>query len=114
MEGSGKYYGIAAVGSKLYCAPCNASAVLVIDSETDRTHTIPCGAEGHSKWNGIAAVGTKLFCAPCNSSYVLVIDTEGEAEEAVLLDAAQDLVLGEVPPDALRGLARQRVELCLR
>jgi hypothetical protein len=68
--------GIAAVGSKLYCAPQNALTVLVIDSKTDTVNTIDCGVKGDGKWNGIAAVGSKLYCVPRGASSVLVIDSK--------------------------------------
>ena len=42
--------GIAAVGTKLYCAPCHASSILVIDSETEVVHTVACGVGGKYKW----------------------------------------------------------------
>ena len=61
QPGRPKWRGIAAVGSKLFCAPHDASVVLVMDAETEAVHTIACGVEGDFKWCGIVAVGTKLF-----------------------------------------------------
>ena len=51
-----KWFGIASYGTKLFCAPRNASSVLVIDAETEAVRTIPCGVDGDGKWRGIAAV----------------------------------------------------------
>ena len=76
--------GIAAVGTTLYCAPSEASAVLKIDTKMDKTELIDCHLgilDGSSKWSGIAAVGTKLYCAPLNASSILVIDTATEPNE---------------------------------
>uniref|UniRef100_A0A7S0JEQ2 Uncharacterized protein n=1 Tax=Calcidiscus leptoporus TaxID=127549 RepID=A0A7S0JEQ2_9EUKA len=83
VEGHRKWIGIAAVGNKLFCAPCNASSVLVIDAHTNAMRTIECGVEGTDKWMSIAAVGSKLFCAPYNSLSVLVIDAETEAVQTI-------------------------------
>eukprot|EP00966_Prymnesium_polylepis_P082523 1910871-Prymnesium_polylepis.1 len=55
VEGGLKWNGIAAVGTKLFCAPGDASSVLVIDAETEAVRTIECGVEGGAKWRGIAA-----------------------------------------------------------
>ena len=71
-QGVGKWSGIAAVGNKLFCAPCNSNLILVIDAQTEAVHTIDCGEQGDYKWSGIAAMGNKLFCAPCNSNQVLL------------------------------------------
>jgi flagellar motor protein MotB len=76
VAGNNKWGGIAAVGSKLYCAPYNASSVLVIDADADKISMIECGVAGGDKWRGIAAVGSKLYCAPHYASSVLVIDAE--------------------------------------
>jgi hypothetical protein len=62
--GTYKWEGIAAVGKKLFCAPLNASDMLMIDAETEAVHTIACGVTGEWKWKGIAAVD-KLFCPLC-------------------------------------------------
>ena len=66
------------MGKKLFCAPLNASDMLMIDAETEAVHTIACGVTGEWKWNGIAAVGKKIVCAPHNASEELVIDAETE------------------------------------
>jgi adenylylsulfate kinase-like enzyme len=76
VAGNNKWGGIAAVGSKLYCAPYSASSVLVIDADTDKISMIECSVAGGDKWRGIAAVGSKLYCAPHHASSVLVIDAE--------------------------------------
>jgi DNA-binding beta-propeller fold protein YncE len=83
VAGGEKWHGICAVGTKLYCAPCNASSVLVIDADTDTVSTIECGVAGEQKWGGICAVGTKLYCAPRNASSVLVIDTETDTVSTI-------------------------------
>ena len=99
VEGTGKWFGIAAVGQKVYCAPSGADSVLVIDADSEVIHLLPCDVTGESKWSGITTVtslmkpavvskasspptdennvaGTKLYCTPCNASYVLVIDAQ--------------------------------------
>jgi hypothetical protein len=84
VKGIAKWNGIAAVGSKLYCAPFQASTVLVIDSKTDRTvSTVECGVKGNGKWNGIAAVGSKLYCVPRGASSVLVIDSKTDTVSTI-------------------------------
>ena len=77
MEGSNKWAGIAAgPDNMLYCCPCNASVVLVIDPINGTCSTIPCGVAGDYKWTGIAlGPDDKLYCAPNNTeSGVRVID----------------------------------------
>ena len=64
------------MGTKLYCSPCNASYVLVVDSVSETLATIACGVAGTYKWTGIAPMGSKLFCAPCNAADVLMIDSD--------------------------------------
>ncbi|KAJ8605434.1 hypothetical protein CTAYLR_003312 [Chrysophaeum taylorii] len=71
-----KWMGIAAVGNTLFCAPFDASSVLVIDATTMSVSTVKCGVEGDGKWSGIAAVGRTLFCAPHNASSLLVVDAK--------------------------------------
>ena len=68
--------------SKLYCAPCDAVSILVIDSCTWHLSTIdlnviPGGPalDSSNKWSGIAlAEDGRLYCAPWCVSSVLVID----------------------------------------
>jgi len=78
VSGESKFFGIAkADDGKLYCAPCSASVVLVIDPATGTTATLdlPSGVSGESKFSSIAkADDGKLYCAPANASVVLVIE----------------------------------------
>ena len=73
----------AAVGTTLFSAQCNASAVLAIDAAMEAVRTIPCGVDGKWKWSGIAAVGTTPICAPYIASVVLVIYTATEAVRTI-------------------------------
>ena len=90
VNGFSKWFGIAAVGSRVYCAPSNASSVLVIDAESESVRTLPCGLAGAGKWSGIVAVGHKLFCSPCNASYVLVIDAQTDEMQQIACGVAGD------------------------
>ncbi len=58
----------------MFCAPYNASDILVIDSVTEETRLISCGVEGESKWVAIACCGTKLFCAPFHPNDIFVLE----------------------------------------
>merc|ERR1712032_1737957 len=65
-----------AADGKLYCAPCNAADVLVIDPVSG-THSFlrdkDLGTTG-GKYRSIAAAGDgKLYCAPLAAADVLVI-----------------------------------------
>lgn len=82
-SGSGrfaKWSGIAAgFDGRLYCAPCNASSVLVIDPVRHSLSTIEINRDWQplqeDKWSGIvAAQDGRLYCAPASASYILVID----------------------------------------
>ena len=71
---AGRWYGILAMGDTLYCAPCCATGLLVIDPQAGTTTVVDCPgnrAEGW-KWINIAALGDKLYCAPFNAPGVLV------------------------------------------
>ena len=73
-----------ALGSnhKLYCAPCDAVNILVIDPSTWHLSTIDLNAipdgpalASPNKWSGIAsAEDGRMYCAPWCASSVLVID----------------------------------------
>eukprot|EP00531_Pseudo-nitzschia_arenysensis_P009882 CAMPEP_0116132926 /NCGR_PEP_ID=MMETSP0329-20121206/9821_1 /TAXON_ID=697910 /ORGANISM="Pseudo-nitzschia arenysensis, Strain B593" /LENGTH=689 /DNA_ID=CAMNT_0003627499 /DNA_START=1 /DNA_END=2066 /DNA_ORIENTATION=- len=76
VKGHQKWSDITCYGKKVFCAPFNASDILVIDASSEMMHLSPCGVEGGSKWRGITCCGKKLFCAPYNSSEILVIDGE--------------------------------------
>lgn len=71
-----KWSGIAAgADGLLYCAPCNADTVLVIDPQTHEISHIPGAGAAKFKWSGIAAAANgRLYCAPSQASTVLVID----------------------------------------
>ena len=82
----GQWSGMASCGNKLFCAPHNADCVLVIDGDTEETHTISCRVDGHCKWQGIARCGNKLFCAPHNAESILVVDAKTESIHTIPLD----------------------------
>jgi len=74
-EGQGKWFGIAALMGRLYCAPFGDPAVLVVEPEGPSAHLFPTGRQdGGGLWTGIAASGGKLYCAPHSSPDVLVIE----------------------------------------
>lgn len=76
VGGAFKFSGIAAMGSKLYCAPYHAPEIMVHDSYTGRTYTIPTGEDiCQFQWAGIAAAEGKLFCAPYNVGSPLRLST---------------------------------------
>ncbi|CAE7837401.1 unnamed protein product [Symbiodinium sp. CCMP2592] len=73
--------GIAAAhNSKLYCAPCDADCVLVIDPGNWKLYTLglnpPCvDSTSANKWSGIClAEDGRLYCAPSCAGSILVID----------------------------------------
>ena len=70
----GKWSGIVSCSGMLYCAPYDASAILVIDSETGAIKVIETGMLGIRKWSGIATCGGKLYCSPFDAPSVLVLD----------------------------------------
>mmetsp|Transcript_13104 Transcript_13104/g.14986 ORF Transcript_13104/g.14986 Transcript_13104/m.14986 type:complete len:458 (+) Transcript_13104:86-1459(+) len=86
VDGHKKWCGIAEYDNKLFCAPYNASSVLVIDAELEEVRTIPCGVNGNYKWRGIARYGKKLYYCPFDASVVLVIDGETESINTISLD----------------------------
>ena len=62
-------FGIAQYSTKLYCSPCNASSVLVIDGETEEMHAIPCPVQG--KQNGVVLLHTdQNYSVPQNLHHV--------------------------------------------
>jgi len=72
-----KYLDIAlAPNGKLYCAPRDATNVLIIDPATNTADTTTItGITGTSKYRGIAlAPNGKLYCAPYDVTNVLIID----------------------------------------
>lgn len=60
---------------RLYCAPCHATSVLVIDPATGKlSHIVGAGSKPY-KWTGIALGSDgRLYCAPSQASEVLIID----------------------------------------
>jgi len=100
-----KWDGIARCGKNLFCAPSNASCVLVINGETGEISTIPCGVEGGLKWSGIASYGTKLFCAPCCASSILVIDAKTKTTRTIPLEEAH-IVSCKMDDSKWSGIAR--------
>src|SRR5690606_32774188 len=74
---SGKWYGIApGPDGKLYCAPYNATDILVIApvAGTATRTDMGVGLSGTSKWIGIAAgPDGKLYCAPNSATDILVV-----------------------------------------
>src|SRR5690606_35428099 len=77
LSGSNKWYGIApGPDGKLYCAPRDATDILVIDPATGtatRTN-FGLGLSGSNKWYGIApGPDGKLYCAPFSATDILVI-----------------------------------------
>ena len=53
VEGNGKWSGMVAVGHTLYCAPCNASTVLVVDPTTEKLSFIEGAGALRLKYRGI-------------------------------------------------------------
>ena len=76
VAGNYKWTGIAPMGRKLFCAPCNASDVLMVDADSETVRAIPTGInEGMTgKWNGILATQSQLFCAPSNAFELLALE----------------------------------------
>src|SRR5690606_5250443 len=78
LSGSEKWRGITAgPDGKLYCAPYNATDILVIDPVAGTATRTNMGADlsGTDKWRGIAAgPDGKLYCAPYDATNILVID----------------------------------------
>ena len=77
--------------TKMYCAPCNASVVLVIDTESDTSSTITLPEDFtavEEKFRGVALAprNGKLYCAPYNASVVLEIDPEKGVTSILHLD----------------------------
>eukprot|EP00927_Polykrikos_kofoidii_P069497 TRINITY_DN65004_c0_g1_i1.p1 TRINITY_DN65004_c0_g1~~TRINITY_DN65004_c0_g1_i1.p1 ORF type:complete len:369 (+),score=52.01 TRINITY_DN65004_c0_g1_i1:180-1286(+) len=77
-KGNSKWLGAAfASNGKIYCAPYNASTVLVINTKDKELSFIEGAGMGSAKWAG-AAVGHdgRIYCAPYNASSVLIVDPE--------------------------------------
>src|SRR5690606_16038085 len=83
--GSGKWYDITAgPDGKLYCAPLNATDILIIDpaSGTAQRANMGVNLSDSAKWSGIVAgPDGKLYCAPMYATDILIIDpATGTAE----------------------------------
>jgi len=91
-----KWIGMARYKTKMFCAPWNATKVLILDTETNKIRYIYCGENGNFKWTDIKTVGTKLFCSPGESSSVLII--EGETEVIRKVD------IGDTSPGKWYGM----------
>src|SRR5690606_14651855 len=62
---------------RLYCAPFQATDILIIDPASGTAQRTNMGVDlsGTQKWQGIAAGPEgKLYCAPFNATDILVID----------------------------------------
>ena len=67
----------AAVGAdgKAYCAPGNATSVLVVDPVAGTTTLVDCPVVGSDKFCGAVRVGTKVYFVPHSASVVMALDT---------------------------------------
>ena len=117
IAGDAKWIGIAACGDKLYCAPFNASGMLVIVPQAGMTRGIECGIEGRGKWSDITTCSSKLYCAPSSASGVLVAQQERPlAEQAANL--VTDGFMSDIPvlmvnaSDATRLREIGRAQFC--
>ncbi len=89
--GSNWYWGgcIGADG-KIYCAPYNATKIMVIDPAVANPSgrisyiDLPAGVSGAGKWRGAALANDgRIFCAPYNATTVLIIDPATKTSVAV-------------------------------
>lgn len=84
--------GVMGRNGKIYCVPFAASAVLVIDTNTD-TWNVPAqgpltGFLGSRRWlGGVLAPSGKIFCAPWDSDEMLVIEPEIDGSYTLSLSA---------------------------
>lgn len=62
-----RWQGIAAVGTRVFCAPSDSNYVLILDTESEELSRIRVWSisAGEAKWRGMVALGTKLYGAPC-------------------------------------------------
>ena len=79
--GTAKWRYGAAVGTRIFFAPGDASSVGVLDTKTDSFSTIPVDAviTGTDKFAGAAVVGTKVYFAPRSIQYIGMVDTVSNA-----------------------------------
>ena len=74
--GDYKFWGAAAVGTKVYFAPWNQANVGIFDSgQSTFAVQEATGATGTSKFRGAAAVGTKVYFAPFNEANIGIFST---------------------------------------
>lgn len=92
--------GVLARNGKIYCVPHSATAVLIIDPETD-TWTIPTIGplsglgDGPYKWyNGVLAPNGRIYCGPYSSSSILVIVPENDTAYTIDTKSGADYKWG--------------------
>ena len=80
-----QYFGIChGVDGQLYCAPRNASTVLVIEPESRTLSFVEGAGDGSGKYGGICSgADGRLYCAPNDASTVLVIDPWARTTEVI-------------------------------
>src|SRR5690606_40013431 len=90
LSGSLKWHGIAeGPDGKLYCAPYNATDILVIDpaSGTAQRTNMGVGLLGDNKWSSIAAgPDGRLYCAPYSATDILIIDPASGTAQRTNMD----------------------------
>eukprot|EP01062_Namystynia_karyoxenos_P054434 TRINITY_DN44838_c0_g1_i1.p2 TRINITY_DN44838_c0_g1~~TRINITY_DN44838_c0_g1_i1.p2 ORF type:complete len:372 (+),score=79.14 TRINITY_DN44838_c0_g1_i1:72-1118(+) len=78
-----RWRGCCALGGVVYCAPCNAPALLAFDpgapGAAPRAVDVSSVAVGDGKWHGAAVAGGKVWCAPSNAAAVLCYDPSRDA-----------------------------------
>ena len=79
--------------NKLYAAPFNDDAVLIVDPATNAADTTTLGGlgVGGQKWAGIAYVATvnKLFASPYSAVSVLVVDPQDNTTRVITVNDIQ-------------------------
>ena len=80
-----KYYGAAAIGTKVFFAPSNQHNVGIYDAATSAFSTAAttgAASTGYNKYSGAAAIGTKVFFAPFSQNNVGIYDNTTAAPTA--------------------------------
>ena len=73
--------GVLANNGKIYCIPCNASRVLVIDTNNDTAYLDDMGVNLDSTeqyYDGALGVDGKIYCMPNLSQDILIIDPSND------------------------------------